>query len=110
MLSPRALPWERYHGDLTSSSPPRASAARASLRAGVGNSHFNRGSEVVFALSRYRCDSARRSSRSPTMVSLRCRVPGALISRPAAGGGPKVATDTDNLRLTIIFSKWDGFV
>src|SRR5215469_11296177 len=45
MLSPRASPWERYHGDLTSSSPPRASAARASLKARVANSRFNRGSE-----------------------------------------------------------------
>ena len=32
---------------------------------------------------------------------------GAYLS---AGGTPKVATDTDNLRLTIIFSKCDGFV
>src|SRR2546430_14048847 len=80
---------ERYHGDLTSSSPPRACAARASLKARVASSRFNRGSEVVFADSMHRRDSSRRSSRSST------RVPSLLLSAGgvylSASGAPKVA-------------------
>ena len=86
MLSPRASPCERYHGDLTSSSPLRASAARTSLKAHVANSRFNRGSEVVFAISlrRNRADLRVR----PLGSLLGCRVPGRLPlgRRPSLSG------------------------
>jgi hypothetical protein len=43
-------------GDLTSASPPRASAARASVKARVANSRFNQDLKSFFVLSVHRRD------------------------------------------------------
>src|SRR5215467_4473523 len=88
MLSPRASPWERYHGDLTSASPPRPlppgkleGARRQFPFQPRIRSRLHRPCAQIFAFA--------HEGPSP--------LPSAGGAYLTAGGAPKAATDTDKL-------------